>query len=1586
MASGRARRARAWGAARALMRRAGVTLAALALVAGQWLGTFGGALAPTAAYAADGYDYTFPSTGKTVHVSGDGSTVTGECEITDSKWDKSLSHWVAQTVMPDGSSGWTTCYESHVDPVNGHWYSGPGNGTYSFTATRTSDSTYEVVVDATVATEDFNGRSAYVSDDDSYNRANIPNWDELPSSVQAEMKSRHSWIQRAYVPSWTATFKVDVTFSKCSADAKVTAGNSEYAYAGAEYDIYRASDDAKVAHVTTDSDGKASYKLDAKLTYYAVETKAPAGFKLDTERHYFETGNQSSSERLSDDPGWVVLKVDKKDSATLGGAQAGATLEGAEYRVTSLSTPGWEATGTTDADGELWFDYIPLGKVRVVETKAPTGYKLDATVRTYEVKAGQITDAGTYELEPEDDFAEDVVAFDLEVAKTKGGEDWWEAGDGQATPAAGVQFQVISNTTGQVVGTLTTNASGFASTKDASTVNAGATSDDATCDATKPWFGAGRRTAGIDGAIPYDEAGYTVHEVESTVPDGYDHVDDWQVTADQMANGSTKQYSAIDKTLNTHLQVVKADAETGGTVALSGFTFSIYDSFGNKVTMTDWYPNKKVLDEFTTDESGMVTLPERLASGKYTIKEVAASSPYLLSDEEVAFEVSGDYTKATPVTIAKVSDSQAKGKATITKTCSEDGSALEGAEYDVVAQADVTSPDGTVRATKGQVVDHVTTGADGRATTKELYLGSGSATYAFVETKSPEGHVLDATPVEFTLTYKDQATELVTAEVAQADAPTELDVDKTVLGTDEKLGGAEFAVWAVDDQVGAGGGSSMAVRAEGAKSVTAKAECSWSRVNVSVPDGYSVSLAGEDGASYDVAGEGADVKAGTYEVAVAKDGAAVEVDEVTFAAQAGKAYEVKVTESIFGTKATATETGDVYADVELSYDADEDVWAATGLDAGTYDVKVDGKAAGSVEVTTKRCAYASVEGGELSVQPILLKGGAEPTTVTTDDEGHAEARHLAKGSYRMRETKAPEGFVESGETYAFTVDERGMTEGVAAYTQKVADDYTKVRLSKRDVTDEAEVEGAKLTVRDSEGNVVESWVSTKEDHVINALAPGDYTLTEEMTPHSYDKANTVEFTVEKTGEVQSVVMYDEPIEVSGDVDKRQEIAEPTHEYTKADGDGQNKAQVTVSEDGSYDYSVDFRSTSSTWVDEFTVEDDIAAATDGTATLESVTTPQAWQDYDGKVNVWYKTNETPADYVDPSGANATTSDGHENPWLTDESTADALGDDSRAIDYTGWRLWAADASATESTELKVSDLGLADGEVVVAVRFEYGRVESGFTTREGGWDRDDLKDAHDDVDDVDATASSNGTYGGEGGATGTLAPAVFHMQVTDDYREGTTLDNFARVDLYRNGGDTADGGKLEDHDTDKVTQTPKERLPEIGTTLTDDEDGDHVATASGKVGLTDTISLKGLEAGVEHVATGTLMDKATGEPVRDADGNEVTATTTFTPEEADGTVEVRFEFGATKLDGHDVVAFETVTVKGREANAETGEVEEVERVVAEHKDIDDLNQTVRLATQASTLPQTGLEAARNLALAGGFALAALATEVLTRRLS
>lgn len=239
--------------------------------------------------------------------------------------------------------------------------------------------------------------------------------------------------------------KVNVTFSKISADAKVTNGNSEYSYAGAEFDIYRARDNALVAHITMDGNGHANYQLDPNENYYAVETKAPQGFQKYEGRIEFSTGNSAGEQQFKDDPGNVVLTVKKKDSATSSSdAQTSLSLAGAEYKCTSLSTPGWEATSTTNEQGRLSFRKVPFGEIQVVETKAPSGYKLDTTIHTYTVHAGEVVNAGVYELEPEDDFAENPQAFDVEIAKTKGGEDdSWESDNGHGKPAVGVQFQKI---------------------------------------------------------------------------------------------------------------------------------------------------------------------------------------------------------------------------------------------------------------------------------------------------------------------------------------------------------------------------------------------------------------------------------------------------------------------------------------------------------------------------------------------------------------------------------------------------------------------------------------------------------------------------------------------------------------------------------------------------------------------------------------------------------------------------------------------------------------------------------------------------------------------------------------------------------------------------------------------------------------------------------------------------------------------------------------------------------------------------------------------------------------------------------------
>lgn len=90
------------------------------------------------------------------------------------------------------------------------------------------------------------------------------------------------------------------------------------------------------------------------------------------------------------------------------------------------------------------------------------------------------------------------------------------------------------------------------------------------------------------------------------------------------------------------------------------------------------------------------------------------------------------------------------------------------------------------------------------------------------------------------------------------------------------------------------------------------------------------------------------------------------------------------------------------------------------------------------------------------------------------------------------------------------------------------DDITRVKISKKDITNNDELPGAKLKIEDSNGNTVESWTSKKEPHYIEKLPAGDYTLIEETAPDGYLKAEKVKFTVKPIGDIQVVTMYDKP--------------------------------------------------------------------------------------------------------------------------------------------------------------------------------------------------------------------------------------------------------------------------------------------------------------------------------------------------------------------------------------------------------------------------------------------------------------------------
>ena len=891
---------------------------------------------------------------------------------------------------------------------------------------------------------------------------------------------------------------VSVSFQKQSSNATITAGNDTYKLGGATFDIFESAGGARVGTIQMDDNGRAQATLLPNTAYYLVETKAPVGYIPRGDRIAFTTSDSGGYVTIDEQPGTITLRIVKIDAATNAGPQVGASLAGAEFTCVSQSTPGWTRTLTTDENGRATLNDVPLGSFTIYESKAPEGYLISNDSWSYTVGADQIGDTGVVELESR--IPNIPIAFDLEISKFKDRGD--NDGSGIEQPAEGVVFEVVSNSSQQVIGTLTTNVYGFASTKDQ----------------TDAWFGAGARVSGVHGAIPYDRAGYTVREVAETVPEGFKQAGDWTITVEQIADGAELQYIIDNHALSTHLQIVKRDAQTGGTVPLAGFTFQLLDSHHEPVSQTCWYPAHHVMNTFTTDAAGAVTLPESLNPGTYYVREAAAKEPYLRG-EDLEITIPAD-KNLTPVAVASFYDDAATGSIEIVKTDAVDGHTLVGTTFDIRAVGDIVRPDGSIVALDGETVVAVTTDERGYARADHLSLGCGTATYEVVETQAPEGYLLNPTPYTLALSYADQQT----------------------------------------------------------------------------------------------------------------------------------------------------------PGIEVHLDA--------------------------------------------------------------------------------------------------------------------SNDYTKIDISKVDATGEQEVTGAKLVLCDSNGNEIDSWTSSDKPHHIEHLSPGTYTLRETMSPRTYDLAEDMTFEVKATGEVQTVAMKDAPIEIRGRIDKRQEIAQPVISKLVANGDGKNRAKTQPDTQGTFSYTIDARNESSTWVDEFTVTDDLECAKDGAAKLVAVETPLAVGDLNGLCNVWYRTSLAGTGDTGKQ-VNATLDDGHRNPWLETEEVTKLLGDDVRLVDYDGWHLWKADIPTAESVTLDTKDIDLTDDAVITGIRFEYGAVAADFTTRSeaGSWTRDDLKDEHDDLDDAKAALNSD--------ARG----AVVHMQATSSYTPQTALANSARVDLCRNGG----GDKLEAHDEDRVIQ-------------------------------------------------------------------------------------------------------------------------------------------------------------------------------------
>ena len=283
------------------------------------------------------------------------------------------------------------------------------------------------------------------------------------------------------------------------------------------------------------------------------------------------------------------------------------------------------------------------------------------------------------------------------------------------------------------------------------------------------------------------------------------------------------------------------DAESGKTIPYAGAGFQIYDSDNTLITMSVKYPSNMTIDTFYTDSNGSLITPGKLVYGKgYKLVEVQAPYGYVLDKTPVYFDVTKENsTNEGGVTLIKVNKANVaqKGKISISKEgevfygvnvsggIDENGNeiptvyqpvyetaGLEGATYEIRAAEDIITPDGTIHNRKGDLVDTVTTGKDGIATSKTLYLGK----YSIKETHAPYGMVLNDEVHTVELTYADQTVKLTETATSFFNdrQKVKVNLEKWLetneafdIGTNEEIKNISFGLFAEKEIVSASGTS-----------------------------------------------------------------------------------------------------------------------------------------------------------------------------------------------------------------------------------------------------------------------------------------------------------------------------------------------------------------------------------------------------------------------------------------------------------------------------------------------------------------------------------------------------------------------------------------------------------------------------------------------------------------------------------------------------------------------------------------------------------------------------------------------------------
>ena len=477
------------------------------------------------------------------------------------------------------------------------------------------------------------------------------------------------------------------------------------------------------------------------------------------------------------------LTVTKTDAETKS-AQGDATLAGAVYGI--YNNGKLVDKYTTDKNGSFTTSYYVCGDNWTLKEIEPSeGYLLDET--EYHIGA----EAKKYTLENNSvsiGVTEDILKGKIAIIK--------HTDDGSTkieTPEKGAEFQVYLKSSGSYAkakeserDNLICDEYGFAETKD----------------------------------LPYGI--YTVHQTKGW--NGTEFIADFDVFISE--NNKTYKYLINNASLESYVKIVKVDRETGKQIPYAGAGFQIYDPNDKLVTMTYTYPEVTTIDTFYTNSDGYLITPETLPYGKgYSVVEVQAPYGYVLDSTPIYFDITAENTtEENGVTIVKTEkkNTPQKGTITVEKTgeifsnVTSSGekeivyqpeyslNSLSGAVFEIYADEDITTPDGTVRVKEDTLVDTVITGTNGKATSNEFYLGK----YRVVEKTAPYGFVLNKTVNHIELTYSGQNEKVTSTSTSFTNDRQKVIIDLTKIleqnekfniGSNDEILNVSFGLYADED-------------------------------------------------------------------------------------------------------------------------------------------------------------------------------------------------------------------------------------------------------------------------------------------------------------------------------------------------------------------------------------------------------------------------------------------------------------------------------------------------------------------------------------------------------------------------------------------------------------------------------------------------------------------------------------------------------------------------------------------------------------------------------------------------------------------